>query len=280
MAVRAAGSDCFRVGLGRRRRSLDKARRFDAVDRAGLDYARGLKGVELVVVATPLSRFAAVFEAMAPHLEPGCVVTEVGSTKAEPVRLAQELFADHVHFVGSHPMAGSEKTGVEFSRADLFEGAPCLITPDAQTDPRALALVRDLWRTVGCRITELGPEDHDRIIAGVSHMPHLASSCVLLAAARTDRLDLAGTGLMDATRIASGDPGLWLDIMRLNRRSLLAAIDDLTDELARAREALASGDDDALMDLLDRAKRRRDAWIATKLAARTLGDSGRGLTGE
>jgi len=167
-------------------------------------------------------------------------------------------------------MAGSEKTGVEFSRADLFSGAPCVVTPAPTTDSGALQLVISFWETLGCAVVRLSPKQHDEVVARVSHVPHLAASCLFLSAAGSGRLDLGGTGLMDTTRIASGDPEMWLDIMRMNRQPLLAGIKELTGLLGEAKRALRAGDDGRLLALLTDAKQRRDKWIAQRLAGKEL----------
>lgn len=265
LSLRAAGSACLRIGIGRRRSSLDRARRFDAVDQTTLSFARGLRDVELVVLATPLGRFETMFTAMAPHLPAGCVVTDVGSTKVVPARLAERLLPREVSFVGAHPMAGSEKTGVEFSRADLFAGAPCVVTPTRRTKPAATRLVERFWRDLGCRVARMNPREHDLLIARISHVTHLAAACIFLAGAKSGGLDLAGTGLMDTTRIASGDPGLWRDIFEFNRQPLVSAVDELIALLQQAKRALARGDQAKLVKLLSDAKHRRDAWIAKRL---------------
>jgi len=270
LALPAVAIGCSRVGIGRRRSSLRRALRFDAIDYGTLSYARGLAGAQLVIVASPLRHFERIFASMAPHLPAGCVVTDVGSTKVEPARLAQALLPSHVTFIGSHPMAGSEKTGVEFSRADLFSGAPCVVTPTTTSDRHALQLVVTFWETLGCAVVRLSPKQHDEVVARVSHVTHLAASCLFLAAGGSGRLDLGGPGLMDTTRIASGDPQMWLDIMRMNRRPLLSAIKELTTLLGQARAALRAGDDEGLLALLTDAKQRRDKWIAQKLAGKEV----------
>jgi len=256
------------VGIGRRRSSLNRALRFDAVDEITLSYARGLRGTRLIVLASPIGKFAALLERMAPHVEPGTVVTDVGSTKADVVRMAERMLPKHCHFVGSHPIAGSEKTGVEFARADLFDGAACFVTPTPRSSQAAVKLVRAMWTTFAARVTTITPRRHDEVLARVSHLPHAVAA--LLIAMNESCLDSAGTGLMGTTRIASGDPGLWRDIFASNRVPTLKAIDELARHLKTFRRLLSAGDYDGLEKLLATSKKSRDRWIARKMARKEL----------
>ncbi|MFQ6048492.1 MAG: prephenate dehydrogenase [Phycisphaerae bacterium] len=268
LAVRAAGSRCLRVGIGRRRRSIERARRLGAIDQATTSFRRGLRDAELVIVATPLGQFEQVFTAMAGHLPAGCVITDVGSAKVQPTRLAEGILPPRVRFVGSHPIAGSEKAGVEFARAELFCNAPCIVTPSTTSDRASVGLVVSFWRALGCRVRRLSPERHDRLMASLSHLPHMVASCLVLLAAEDRALDLAGPGLMDTTRIASGQPALWCDILRCNRRPALLALRRLQKRLTDFGRALQAPDDKELMKILRSAKRRRDALIRSKPARR------------
>ena len=268
LACRAAKPEVVRIGLGRRRSSLQRALRYDAVDEVTMSYARGLRGTQLVVLATPIARFESILEQLAPHVEPGTVITDVGSTKAEVVKLAERTLPKHCSFVGSHPVAGSEKTGVEFARADLFDGSACFITPTRQSRRDAVDLVRNLWTTFGARVTLLSPQRHDQVLACVSHLPHAVAA--VLIAMNADLLDSAGTGLMDTTRIASGDAGLWHDIFASNRRATLRAIDRFEKRLAHFRRLLAREDYTGIEKLLGASKKNRDAWIARMLDRKEL----------
>jgi prephenate dehydrogenase len=266
LAVQAVAASVARVGIGRRIRSLRAAKAFDAVDEITLDMAKGVAGTDLVIVATPIGRFEQMFAAMAGHLPPGCIVTDVGSTKQDVVRLAHRILPKHVHFVGSHPMAGSEKTGVEFARADLFANAPCVVTKTPQTHPKALATVRQFWSALGAKVITLSPSDHDDLVGNVSHLPHALAAVLVNAAPDGKALSLAGSGFRDTTRIASGDPAMWRDIFMTNRRSTIKALDGYVRELKEFRAALDQEDDQKVTAMLTKAKRRRDAWMAKRLA--------------
>jgi len=270
LAIRSAGSAAKRIGIGRRMSSLEKAAAFDAVDEITVDVAEGVGDAELVVVCTPIGVIRSMFERMAPCLPKGCVVTDVASTKAEVVRLAEAIFPKHVRFVGSHPMAGSEKTSVEFARADLFQNAACIVTPTRRSDPATVRSLRVFWEELGGHVHLLSPARHDRVLARVSHLPHAVAAALVLLADAGDGTRYAGPGFGDATRIASGDPDLWRDVFASNRKAVLRALDSLGSELGRFRRILETGDDRALTAWLARAKAKRDAWIAKRYAKKEI----------
>ncbi len=220
-----------------------------AADRTGDDPDAELTFVAVPVGATP--------EVAAVALRNGGVVTDVGSVKAP---LVDQV--DSPRFVGGHPMAGSEATGLDGARADLFEGAVWVLTPGPSTDPGALALVHGVVRSFGADVVSLSPEDHDRVVALVSHVPHLtAASLMTLAADRAVDdaavLRLAAGGFRDMTRIAAGDPGIWLDICADNRVAILAVLDDLAATLAEVRDLVDRSDRTELERRLSAAQRAR-----------------------
>jgi prephenate dehydrogenase len=191
-------------------------------------------------------------------------VTDVGSTKRSVVRLAKQALPGHARFVGSHPMAGSEKRGIEFARTDLLAGALCILTPDEQTDPAAAAQVEAFWKALGMRITRLTPQDHDRRLADISHLPHAVAAALVLMQEEAS-LHLAGKGFLDTTRIASGDGGLWRDIFLDNADNLREGIGRLSQTLNRLLELLDQNDAPAIAQWLDQASRRRDHLLRRKL---------------
>ena len=270
LAIRATCEAIERVGIGRRRASLNRAFSCDAIDRGTLSFSRGLRGADLVVLATPLGRFPEMFQRMADVLPDGCIVTDVGSTKGQVVRWAGELLPKHVRFVGSHPMAGSEKTGVEYARADLFVGAPCLVTPMTDTDPKAVRQVKAFWTALGGQVRSLTPEAHDAAMAEVSHLPHALASVLVGSISSSRLLRLAATGFQDTTRIASGDPELWRGIFMTNRACTVLAMDAFIDRLKTFRQALDKKDEDTIVKMLREAKARRDKWIASKYEHREV----------
>jgi cyclohexadieny/prephenate dehydrogenase len=197
-------------------------------------------------------------------LKPGAIVTDVGSTKRSVVKIAEDKLPAGVHFVGSHPMAGSEKRGVEFARADLFANALCILTPTTKTNPEALAAVNAFWQALGMRTTQLSPQEHDQLLAEVSHLPHaLAAALVTLQSDRA--LTLAGKGFLDATRIAGGDGALWRDILMDNRDNVLSCIGALKANLGELEGLLKGEGRDELAAWLDRAAARRAKLLEQKL---------------
>ncbi len=270
MAVRAAGLKARRVGIGRRSTTLEKALAYDAVDEVTLDVGEGVRDADLVVVCTPIGVMESMFRQMADHLPDGCVVTDVGSTKAEVVRLAERVLPRRVRFVGSHPIAGSEKTSVEFARADLFQNAACIVTPSRRSDAAAVNLLVELWSMVGGRSHVLPPSKHDRILARVSHLPHAVAAALVLLGDMGKATRYAGTGFGDTTRIASGDPALWRDIFATNREAALKALDGLERELERFRRLVEKGDDAGVEAWLARAKGKRDAWVRQRYAQKEI----------
>ncbi len=221
------------------------------------------RGASLVVICAPVENIPTLAAAIRPHLPAGAVVTDVGSVKGE---LCRRTSADYPAvdgapvFIGSHPMAGSEKTGHEAGSAELFQGRVCFVTPLIDTPPSATEGIVRFWRTLGCEVVTMHPDRHDEIVAHVSHLPHLAAACLcaLLAGKNPDWRNLAGPGLRDTTRIASGDPKLWRGILDANRDEVLRALRSYQDELQALHAALANRNDLELLAILERGKAWRD----------------------
>ena len=229
-----------------------------ALDEMYDDPASAVRGADLVVLCTPVGTFPAMLESIGGSLEPGAVVTDVGSTKASVVEAARKRLPKSAHFIGSHPIAGSEKRGVEFARADLLHDALCIVTPDESTDADALQNVESFWRLLGMHTTRLSPAEHDRRLADVSHLPH-AVAAALVAMQEDESLALAGKGFADTTRVAGGDGALWRDIFLDNRENVLSSINRLRVQLDHFAGALRAGDADAVKSWLDGAAKRRGA---------------------
>jgi len=264
LALRSAAPGCRIVGYGHRRQSLDKAREIGLVDAAELDPAAAVAGSDLVVLCTPVATFEQLLGHIAPALSPQALVTDVGSTKRSVVRSAESLLPKTVESVGSHPIAGSEKRGVDFSRADLFSNQLCILTPTAKTSREALRHIEQFWTLLGMRIARLSPRDHDRLLADVSHLPHLLAAA-LVAMQKDAALDLCGKGFLDTTRIAGGDGGLWRDILLDNADNLRAGLARLRSQLSAVEKMLNAKSGDALRDWLDAAADRRQRLLEKKL---------------
>ncbi len=245
-------------GVGRQTASLDRAVAVGAVDEPYLDSAAAVAGADLVVFCTPVDGIADQVLAAAQRCQPGAVLTDAGSTKGRIVAAVEGRLPPGVAFVGSHPLAGSEKRGPDFADPDLFQGRLTVLTPTDRTDPAALERVRAFWQGLGSRVKVMTPEEHDRALALTSHLPHLAASALsgVLPAALAE---LTATGFRDTTRVAAGDPALWAAIFSHNRPALLAALDLFEDRLRQYRRALADDDGPALERLFAEGKKVRDA---------------------
>lgn len=244
------------LGVGRPGGSIERALRHGVIDEACTDLAEAAARASLIVFCTPVDRIAEQVLAAAPACAPGTLLTDVGSTKAAIVRAVQGRLPAGVAFVGSHPLAGSEKTGPEHARADLFEGRLVVVTPSGE-DEDARTRICAFWEAVGARVRLMDSEAHDRALALTSHLPHLVAS-TLAGLLRPELYDLTAGGFRDTTRIAAADPALWSAIFRSNRDALLSALDGLEERLACFRQALVAGDDAAIQALLAQGKQVRD----------------------
>jgi len=260
LALKNATTDCKIIGYSHRRSTLDSAIRLGAIHQGYEELAPAVRGSDLVVLCTPVGLFPNLIKELAPLLSPGTIVTDVGSTKQTVVSIAEELLPPAVHFVGSHPMAGSEKRGVEHAKADLYAGALCILTPTPRTDPTALERVDAFWKSLGMRTCRISPEEHDRRLADVSHLPH-ALAAALVNLQDPQGLSLAAKGFLDLTRIAGGDSILWRDIFLDNRQNLLQSIDRLKQELDRLAGLLDPSQAEALQAWLEAAATRRQAML-------------------
>jgi prephenate dehydrogenase len=257
-AARERGVASHVIGIGRRLETLQDARALGAIDSYALDLARGVAGAELVVFATPVHMIARQVLEAAPACRAGTILTDAGSTK---VRILQDLsgrLPQAVHFVGSHPLAGSEKRGPQHASAQLFVDRLTIVTPTPATQPEAVAKVTWFWQALGSRVQAMPAADHDRVLAFTSHLPHLVASA--LAGCLPGGLDpFTAAGFRDTTRVAAGDPALWASILSQNRESILAALDNLSGRLDRFRESLRENDVPRMEELLQEGKKNRDA---------------------
>jgi prephenate dehydrogenase len=204
---------------------------------------------------------------MLPALKRGAIVTDVGSVKAGVVRELESLLQkSSAHFVGSHPMAGAEKTGVGASRADLFVDAICVVTPTKKSNEAAVRKVESFWKLLGARTLRLAPEQHDVLVSRSSHLPHVVAAAlanlVLAPAAPEFQSALCATGFRDTTRIASGSPEMWRDIALANRKNLSRSVDAFVSELHQFQRILKKSDAKAISKFMETAKARRDNWCA------------------
>jgi prephenate dehydrogenase len=237
----------------RRQEAADEAYKIGAADEATTDLFRATDGADLTVLAVPIG----AMPALAKQLPATAVVTDVGSVKYTIVNTLSHLLPK---FVGAHPMAGSEQAGLEAARRELFDNGVCIVTPRDDTDKAALNLVFDFWKSIGCQVRTLGPQQHDEIVARISHLPHLVAAAVVnvVCSDGAHPLNFVGPGFKDFTRIASGPPDMWTEIAIENRQEISRALDALIDDLGRLRAALENADAIELRAMLKRAKHYRD----------------------
>ncbi len=268
--LKAAGAVREVVGLGRSRAPLDEACRLGAIDRSADGWADALAGADMVLLATPVGQMEAVFAALAPHLGPGTVITDGGSTKTDVVAAARAGLGGKIgQFVPGHPIAGAEKSGVAAARPDLYVDKRVVLTPLAENAANDVAKVQAAWEACGARVSRLAPEEHDRVFAAVSHLPHLLAFALVHDFAQRPNSDqlfgFAAGGFRDFTRIASSHPEMWRDICVANRHALLQELDAYMMELMRTRVLLAGADAGGLEALFSTARARRDAWLDSLL---------------
>lgn len=272
LALKARGLVREVVGIGRTSASLERARELGVIDSVATDWATALDGAELVLLAMPVGQMLGVMQAMAPHLGPDTLVTDAGSTKRDVIEAIYSNLKSHLEqVVPAHPIAGAEKSGPDAARADLYAGRKVVITPLSENRPEAVARVREAWAATGASLHDMSPQEHDRVFAAVSHLPHLlAFALVHEIAGRANAEQLFGFaagGFRDFTRIASSHPEMWRDISVANRHALLAELDTYITELAWIRALLSQGDGDSLLKLFSEARDAREAWLASRFDA-------------
>ena len=255
-ALRARGFTRPIVGVGRNPQRLEAAEREGLLTLGTTKFAEAAEHTSLFVFCTPVNLIAAGIRDAAALAKPGTLFTDAGSVKQSICDDLSAPLPNETHFVGSHPLAGSEKRGFEHASADLFANRVCVVTPTDSTNPQALQRTVALWEALASRIVELSPEDHDRRLALTSHLPHVA------AAALAGLLDdasrpFAATGFRDTTRIAGGEPGLWTAICQANSQQLVDAVNRMQERLSEFRDCIDSGDTDRLRKLFEFAQSRR-----------------------
>jgi prephenate dehydrogenase len=246
------------VGIGRRAESLETARRVGAISDATLDLAAGVHAADLIVVCTPVQLIVEHVIEAARHCPAGALITDAGSTKGSIVTRLDAVLDPQVRFVGSHPLAGSEKQGPAQANADLLVDRTVVVTPTARTRPQDRDDVEAFWTALGARVVRLSPAEHDRALAETSHLPHLVAAALANSVATTNHRLSAG-GFRDTTRIAAGDPELWAQILLDNRAHVLAALEPFERSVAALRQSLETSDLWELTRILRQAKNKRDA---------------------
>ncbi|HEX5815138.1 MAG TPA: prephenate dehydrogenase/arogenate dehydrogenase family protein [Methylomirabilota bacterium] len=261
LAARAQGLAREIVGVGRDRSRLEAPLRAGAVDRVTTSVAEGVRDADVIVLAATVLANERLLGEVWSAMAPGALVTDVGSTKRGIVSAAERLAAGQPRaFVGSHPMAGSEQSGFGVARADLFRGATVIVTPTEASDPVAVKGVTVLWEALGARVSALDPDTHDRVVAAISHLPHVAAWALVDAVGRFEpgALAFAARGFKDTTRIAASDPAMWTDILLGNRDAIVASLAAFRRALDDLEGLVTAGDRAGIEALLARMKAQRE----------------------
>jgi cyclohexadieny/prephenate dehydrogenase len=260
------------VANARTQATLDRVVELGIADRVELDPAKAVEGADCVILCAPVGAYAALAEAIAPHLAPGAIVSDVGSTKQSVIRDVGPLIPEGVHFVPGHPMAGTEFSGPDSGFSTLFEGRWTLLTPPPGTDEDAVEKIAELWRRCGSMIEIMEPAHHDRVVAIVSHLPHLIAFTIcgtaddLADESAQQVLKFAAAGFRDFTRIAASDPVMWRDVFLNNRDALLEMLARFTEDASAMARAVRWGDGEYISDKIKRGREIRKSLIEMKQA--------------
>lgn len=268
-ALKKAGAVAEVVGAGRDVAHLEKAKALGVIDRFETGISQAVKGCDMVVLAVPLGAMQTVFEQIAPVLTEEMIITDVGSAKGSVIKAAEKAFNNiPATFVPGHPIAGTEKNGVEASFAELYENRRIIITPLAISSISAISKVRDMWQACGAEVVETSIEHHDEVLAATSHLPHMLAYSLVDTLAKMDEkkeiFDFAAGGFRDFTRIASSDPDMWHDICISNKDALVMMIKKFSDDLQLLTKAIETNDSVYLKETFSRAKKARDEFCEDK----------------
>jgi prephenate dehydrogenase len=253
------------AGFVRREKTIKECEKVGALDYATMDLSAVVSNADLVILCTPLAQMRSLVEHCVPALKRGAIVTDVGSVKAGVVRELESLVTKAgAHFVGSHPMAGGEKTGVAAARADLFQNAACVVTPTKRSSAQAVRKLERFWKSLGARVLKLPPEQHDLFVSRTSHLPHVVAATlanlVLSPSQPKGQSQLCATGFRDTTRIASGSPEMWRDIALANRKHVARSVTAFISELQRFEQVLKKNDEKGIEKFFETARSRRETW--------------------
>ncbi|MFA5292640.1 MAG: prephenate dehydrogenase/arogenate dehydrogenase family protein [Phycisphaerae bacterium] len=257
------------AGFSHRASTRRRAKRLGVADCVFDDIRKSAADADVVILATPICTFEEIFKTIGPALKKGCIVTDVGSTKVLPHKWAKKNLPKYVSYVGSHPIAGSEQRGVDFGRDDLFDGAACLITKDASTNSSAVKTLKKFWASLGCKVSTMSPQQHDKILGNVSHLPH-ALAAALLNASDLKQLKFSGKGFIDTSRIASGPANIWADIFYTNSANICKGIDNVIKELGKLKKAAKLKNKSKIEKLLSLARDKRARLMEYKVSKKEL----------
>ncbi|MFW6059498.1 MAG: prephenate dehydrogenase [Phycisphaeraceae bacterium] len=268
LALKAGGYAGRVVGVARRAATAEQARAIGGIDVASTELESAVRGSQLLILAVPLGAFDAMLARIAPLAHDELVLTDVGSTKGSVLAAAHRHLAQPARFVGAHPMAGSEQKGPEAACATLFQGKPCVITPEAETDSAALELVELLWSGLGMKLLRMSADEHDAAVATVSHLPHAMAALLVQVAQQRGGWEVASTGFRDTTRLASSNPPMRADILSANRAAVLEALGVMRERIDALAALLERGDDEAVLALLEESRAARERWLQQRADAK------------
>jgi len=263
LALKDAGAVGHVVGIGRGLPNLETALRLGVVDSYTQDLAEGVDDADVIFLATPVQALGAVAEQAMPHLKAGAIITDGGSVKQAVIDAIEPHLRDDVHFVPGHPIAGTENSGAEAAFATLYCDRRCILTPTGNTDAEALDRMQRMWQLVGSQVVIMDVEKHDRVLAAISHLPHMVAYALVNAVGSYDRyneniLEYSAGGFRDFTRIASSDPTMWRDIAMTNRDALIEMMEQFETFFAELKEDVAIGSGERLFEFFRRSKESRD----------------------
>lgn len=266
LALKEAGVVGEVVGCGRGKPNLEKALELGVIDRYTRDPIEAVTDADVVFLATPVKTLGTVTEEMLPGLKRGAIITDGGSVKGEVINMIEPLMPEGVYFVPGHPIAGTEKSGAEAAFPTLYRGKRCILTPTENTDQSALELVTKMWQTAGSEVVSMPVEKHDRVLAAISHLPHMVAYSLVNAVGSYDQyeeniLEYSAGGFRDFTRIASSDPVMWRDIAETNRDALLEMMEQFEIFFAELKADISAGKSDKLFEFFLRSKQLRDAIL-------------------
>ena len=254
------------VGIGRRQANLELAVHLGAIDRFYSEPQEAVRDSDFIVLATPVDTYVSHIQRWGQHVSPGTIVSDVGSVKGQLVFDLEVVLPSTVSFIGAHPIAGKEKSGVAHATSTLFDGARCILTPTPHTNAEALTRIRDVWERAGSEVLAMDPMVHDWVLGAVSHLPHIAAFSLMhalqdLQASTPESLnllDFSGGGLRDTTRIAASSPEMWRDICLANRENLLKMVDQYITQLQAFKQLLNDQDGSGLAKNIEQAKMLRE----------------------
>jgi len=266
LALKEAGVVGEVVGCGRGKPNLEKAIELGVIDRYSRDPVEAVRDADVVFLATPVCSLASVTQSLLPGLKPGAILTDGGSVKGEVARAVEPLLPSDIHFVPGHPIAGTEQSGAEAAFPTLYQGKRCILTPTEKTNPEALDLVDRMWSLAGSEVVRMPLEKHDRVLAAISHLPHMVAYSLVNSVGSYDHyeeniLEYSAGGFRDFTRIASSDPTMWRDIALTNRDALIEMMEHFEEFFAELKEDIRDGNEEKLFEFFLRSKQLRDAIL-------------------